>query len=78
MNELLEQLKSKVGLGDDQANGAIQTVLEFLKDKLPGPLGDQVSNLLGGDGEGGGPDPGGLADKAKGMLGGLIGGGDDK
>ena len=80
MNELLEQLKSKVGLGDEQASGAIQTVLAFLKDKLPGPIGDQVGNLLGGGGDEGGEGGGGigdLADKAKGALGGMFGGGDD-
>ena len=79
MNELLEQLKSKVGLDDGQAGGAIQTVIEFIKDKLPEPIAGQVENMLGGgdgeDGEGGGI--GDLADKAKDALGGIFGGGDD-
>lgn len=80
MQELIDQLKSKVGLGDDQASGAISTVVGFIKDKLPGPIGDQVENLVGGgeggeEGEGAGG-IGGMADKAKDALGGILGGGD--
>ena len=38
MNELIQQLKSRVGLDDDKAQSAIQTVLEFLKQRLPGQV----------------------------------------
>ena len=75
MNELLELLKSKVGLGDDQASGAIQTVVDFLQDKLPGPVADQIKGLLAGEGGGLG-DLGDIADKAKDALGGILGGQD--
>lgn len=80
MNELLEQLKSKVGLDDGQAGNAVQTVVEFIKDKLPAPIASQVENMLGGgdgaegEGEGEGGGIGDLAEKAKGALGGLLGG----
>ncbi|MFC2176973.1 hypothetical protein ACFLRH_01000 [Actinomycetota bacterium] len=52
---------------------------DFLGDELPGPIGDQVSKLLGGDDDGadaGDGDDGdsGLLDQAKDALGGLLGG----
>ena len=78
MDELLKQLQEKTGLGADQIKSVVSGVADFLGDKLPGPLGDQVAKLLGGDddgaddaGDGGG---GGLLDKAKDALGGLLGG----
>ena len=77
MKELLEQLKSKAGLDDSQAGGAIETVIEFIKEKLPEPFASQIEKLLEGDGEEGGG-IGDLADKAKDALGGIFGGGDDK
>ena len=57
----------------------ISAVSDFLGDELPGPIGDQVSKLLGGDDDGadaGDGDDGdsGLLDQAKDALGGLLGG----
>jgi hypothetical protein len=78
MDELLKQLQEKTGLGADQIKSVVSGVADFLGDKLPGPIGDQVAKLLGGDEEGdadsGGGDEGGLLDKAKDALGGLLGG----
>ena len=80
MNELLEQLKSKVGLDDEQAGGALATVIEFIQDKLPAPIAAQLAGLIGmggGDDDAEGGDAGGLgdlADKAKDALGGMFGG----
>lgn len=79
MDELIKQLQEKTGLGADQIKSVVSGVADFLGDKLPGPLGDQVNKLLGGgnDGAAGGDDDGGgLMDKAKDALGGLLGGGD--
>ena len=81
MDELIKQLQEKTGLGVDQIKSVVSGVADFLGDKLPGPLGSQVTKLLGGgddDGDAGGDDDGGggLMDKAKGALGGLLGGGD--
>ena len=78
MDELLKQLQEKTGLGVDQIKSVVSGVADFLGDKLPGPIGDQVSKLLGGDEGGddaGGEDDGGggLLDKAKDALGGLMG-----
>ena len=74
MDDLLKTVQEKTGLDIDQAKGAIEAVLGFLKDKLPGPIGDQLDNFIGGggdgDGDGGGMDVGGLLDQAKGLFGG--------
>ena len=74
MDDLLTTVQEKTGLDIDQAKGAIEAVLGFLKDKLPGPIGDQLDNFIGGGGDdgdgGGGLDVGGLLDQAKGLFGG--------
>ena len=50
MNELIEQLKSRVGLDDSKAHSAAQTVIEFLKQRLPGPIAGQLDSALSGGG----------------------------
>jgi hypothetical protein len=50
VNELIEQLKSRVGLDDNKAHSAAQTVIEFLKQRLPGPIASQVESALSGGG----------------------------
>ena len=78
MDKLLELVQEKAGISAEQAGKAIEAVVGFMKDKLPGPIGDQLSKFVdGGDDEGGGDDDGGgmlggITDK----LGGLLGGGD--
>jgi hypothetical protein len=64
MNELIEQLKSRVGLDDSKANSAAQTVLEFLKQRLPAPIASQVETALKG---------GGTMEGMKDALGGVLG-----
>ena len=59
---------------DDQARKAIETVVDFLKDKLPGPLADQVAKYVeDGDGDEG-DDDGGMLGGVTDKLGGLLGG----
>ena len=79
MDDLIKQLEEKTGLDGDQIRSVVEGVANFLGDKLPGPLGDQIKSLLGGggDGDAGGGDQGGggsLMDQAKDMLGGFLGG----
>ena len=76
MDDLIKQLQDKTGLDVDKIKSVLEGVAEFLSDKLPGPIGDQIGKLLGGGDDGGGDDDGGggLLDQAKGMLGGLMGG----
>ena len=66
MEELIKMVSQKTGLSDDLAKLAVDTVVGFLKDKLPAPVAGQIDGLLGG----------GLAGKAGGLtksLGGLLG-----
>lgn len=69
MEELLNTVIEKTGLPLDKAQGAIDAVLGFLEDKLPGPIAGQIKGFL----ESGG---GGLTDKLGDLgegLGGLLG-----
>ncbi len=63
MDEVIQQLKSRVGLDDDKARSAAQTVVEFLKQRLPGPVGSQLDSAISG----GGMDA--IKDKPAGILG---------
>lgn len=69
MDELINMVAQKTGLPEDKARQAAETVIGFLKDRLPAPIAGQIDNALngGGGGKGGAS---GLADKAGGMFGG--------
>lgn len=69
MEELIKMITSKVGISEGQAKGAVDTVVSFLKDKLPGGLGGQVESFL----QGKGGSIGDVADGLKGKLGDLLG-----
>jgi uncharacterized protein (DUF2267 family) len=66
MDELIKQVSQKANISPDQAKQAVETVLAFLKDKLPAPLADQVKAALSGQAV----DPSAVT----GALGGLFGG----
>ena len=66
MDELIKLVTEKAGISEDQAAKAVEAVMGFLKDKLPGPIASQVEGVLGG---GGMPDVGDVGKK----LGGLFG-----
>jgi len=71
VQELVKLVVDKTGLPEAAAQLAVQTVLQYLKDKLPAPLASQIDAAVSG---GGGADLGGLgqaANIAKG-LGGLF------
>ena len=77
MEELIKKLQEGAGLGEDAAKKVVGIVSEFLKEKLPGGLGDQVTGILGG----GLGQVGGLAEKAGDVaknLGDLLKGGGEK
>ena len=56
MNELVQMVAQRTGIGEDKARQAVQVVLEHLKGRLPGPLASQLDNYLQGQqgSEGGG------------------------
>lgn len=50
MDELVKLVAEKTGLSEEMAQVAVNTVVDYLKDKLPGPAGAQLETLLeGGD-----------------------------
>jgi hypothetical protein len=63
MEELVKLVSQKTGLSEDMAQTAVETVIGFLKDKLPAPIAGQIDNIL----EGGG------IEQALGGLGSLLG-----
>ena len=71
MNELVNLVVQKTGLSQDNAQKAVQTVIDFLKAKLPAPLAGQVDAVLSGDTSG---IAGQAGDMLKGKLGGILGG----
>ncbi len=66
MDELINNVAKQANISPDQAKTAVDTVLAFLKDKLPAPLADQVKAALSSQP----PD----ANAITGALGGLFGG----
>jgi len=48
MEELIQLVSEKAGISSDQAKAAIETVLGFLKERLPEPIAAQVDGLLAG------------------------------
>lgn len=68
MEELLNKVAEKTGLPLDKAQGAIDAVMEFLKEKLPAPIAGQIENLMAG----GGDALGGVTDKLGDVTGGLT------
>ncbi|MBZ5571791.1 MAG: hypothetical protein LAO09_07930 [Acidobacteriia bacterium] len=62
MNELVKLLTDKTGLPDDKARLAIETVIGFLKQRLPSAVGEQLSSCLSN------PASEGIAEKVKGVA----------
>ena len=63
MDELVKLVSSKTGISEAQAKTAVETVIGFLKKKLPAPIAGQIDGILAG---------GQLGNIEKG-LGGLLG-----
>lgn len=47
MNELVKLVSEKTGLSEDMARTAVETVVGYLKGKLPAPIAAQIDGLLG-------------------------------
>lgn len=52
MEDLIKTVSEKAGINADQARTAVNSVMEFIKNKIPG-IGDQLKGMMSG--EGGGP-----------------------
>lgn len=70
MDQLISMITQRTGISADQARGAVKTVLEFLKEKLPAPMASHVESLLSGQGSG---STAGKTEQAMGELGSLFG-----
>ena len=66
MDELVKLVAEKTGLSEEMSKLAVETVLNYLKGKLPAPIAGQIDNVLAGGAAGG------LGDLTEG-LGGLFG-----
>jgi hypothetical protein len=51
MNELIKQLREKTGLNEDQAKRAAETVIHFLKERVPAISGQLDSVISGSAGD---------------------------
>ncbi len=76
MDQLVNEVSQRTGLPQNQAQQAAQVVVDYLKGRLPGPIGSQIDNLLGGQSGMGGssmPNMTGMGGQAEQDLGGMFG-----
>lgn len=64
MDELIKLVQKKTGISEELAKQAVNTVIGYLKKKLPAPIAGQIDAVLKA--------PGGASGLVKG-LGGLLG-----
>jgi len=69
MDELIKQIVEKTGINEAQARTSVETVIGFLKERLPAPIAGQIDGVAAGSAG----LVGGIADKAGEVLGGLGG-----
>lgn len=69
MDELIKRVTEKTGISADQARSAVETVMGFLKEKLPAPIAGQIDNLMSGAGGGVTETVGDMAAKVGGLFG---------
>lgn len=65
MDELIQMVSQKAGLPEDQARTAVDTVLSFIKGRLPATVSAQIDSLVS---SGGGGQAADLASKVGGMF----------
>ncbi len=68
MDELVNEVVQRAGITEGQAREAVNTVVTWLKAKLPEPMAGQVDSLLQSD------TAGSIVNQAGDMLDGLLGG----
>jgi len=50
MDELVALVAKKTGMPEAQAKVAVETVINFLKEKLPAPIASQIDGVISGGG----------------------------
>ena len=63
MDEIVRTVSQKTGLSEEMAKVAVETVLDYLKSRLPEPIAGPIDSVVRGEGGGG----------MAGMVGGLFG-----
>jgi hypothetical protein len=48
-NQILQLIQERAGISEQQAKSALDTVVGFLKEKLPEPVAGQIDMVLTGD-----------------------------
>ncbi len=48
MEELINKIAKQANISSDQARSAAETVMGFLKDKLPAPVANEINGVLSG------------------------------
>ena len=71
IDELVTRVSEKTGLPEEQARSAAETVIGFLKERLPEPIAGQLDSAVSGEGGEGG----GITDNISNVAGGMFGGG---
>ena len=66
MEELIKRVSERAGISEEQARTAVETVAEFLKERVPAPYSSYIDSFMSG---GGGGKGGGLGN----ILGGMFG-----
>lgn len=69
MESIIKMVTEKAGISESQAKSAIDAVVGFLKDKMPGGIGNQVESFIKGEAGSMGEVAGGLKDKIGDMFG---------
>lgn len=62
--QLIDLVSKKAGIDQSQAQKAVEAVMGFLKDHVPGPLAGQLDNAINGGTQG---QSGGLGSKIPGL-----------
>jgi uncharacterized protein (DUF2267 family) len=73
MDELIKQVSTRSGISESQARTAIETVMGFIKERLPSPIAGQVDNVLNSQAGAIGSGIDSVTDRAGDLMGGLGG-----
>lgn len=65
MEELINRVSERAGITEEQARSAVETVAEYLKERVPAPYSSYIDSFMSG----GGGKSGGLGN----ILGGMFG-----
>ena len=66
--QLIQQISQRVGIPPEKAEAAVNTVIGYLKQHLPAPVGSQLDKVVSGEDGGGG-----ALSQAGQSLGGMFG-----